>query len=102
MREIVGVEISLWCRCEDGPDELRTADAVVVGCEAYDVVFVTVAGRAMSDMNVRDNCLFIPRFLVEAFRTVCTAKSTSQSFSREPGADEGIKYIRAREASNRC
>lgn len=52
MREIVGVEISLWCRCEDGPDELRTADAVVVGCEADNVVFVAIASRAMSGGNV--------------------------------------------------
>jgi hypothetical protein len=101
MREIFGVEPSLWFRCEDGPHEMGIADAVVVGCEAYDIVFVTVAGRAMSDMNVPDNCLFISRFLIESLRTVCTAKSISQSFSKQPGADKGIKYIHAREASNR-
>jgi hypothetical protein len=77
MREIVGVEISLWCRCEDGPYELGIADAVVVGCEAYDIVFVTIASRTMSNGNVPDNRLIISRFLVKALRVVCATKCIS-------------------------
>lgn len=89
MREIVGVEISLWCRCEDGPDELRITDAVVVGCEADDVVSVAIVSRAMSGVDVPDNCLLIPRFLVEALRAVCSAESVSQSVPKRswPGED---------------